>query len=54
MAKKKKAEELFIYIPPPQKWYFYVGEKYYRKLQPIPYKKDTIPEYIKRYAKKSN
>lgn len=52
MAKKKKVEEKFIYVPPPERWYFYVGDKYYRRLQPIPFKKDKIPEYIKKLCVK--
>jgi hypothetical protein len=58
MAKKltKKTKEILppAYIPPPECWYFYVGQKYYRRLQPIPYKKDNIPEYLKKYAQQSS
>ena len=51
MAKKKKQEDMFIYIPPPERWYFYIGEKYYRRLTIIPYKKAELPDYIKKYIK---
>jgi len=59
MAKKitKKTKEILLpppYIPPPERWYFYVGQKYYIRLQPIPYKKDKIPEYLLKYAKQSS
>jgi hypothetical protein len=55
MAKKQKPKENTPpYIPPPECWYFYVGQKYYRRLQPIPYKKDNIPEYLKKYAQQSS
>jgi len=38
MAKEKK-EIVIQYIPPQDLYiYFYVGEKYYKRLQPIPYK----------------
>lgn len=47
LTKQKPKEIIPEYIPPPERWYFYVGEKYYRRLQPIPYKKDKIPEYLK-------
>lgn len=37
MAKAKKVL-VMPYSPPPDPYiYFYVGEKYYRRLQPIPY-----------------
>jgi hypothetical protein len=38
MAKAKK--EIFIpHVPPSDLYiYFYVGDKYYKRLQPIPYK----------------
>jgi hypothetical protein len=52
MAKKKKLPEHFFYIPPFERWYFYVGEKYYRRIQPIPFKKDKLPEYIKKLCDK--
>jgi len=51
MARKltpKKVEQKETYVPPPERWYFYIGEKYYRRLQPIPYKQDKIPDYIKK------
>jgi hypothetical protein len=53
MAKKKvvKPEERFIYVPPPEQWYFYLGEKYYKRLQPIPYKKEPIPKYVLKFRK---
>jgi len=56
MIKKKIKEEKFIYIPPPERWYFYIGEKYYRRLQVVPYKKNEIPEYFNKFisAKQSS
>jgi hypothetical protein len=39
MAKAKKVIDVSpMYIPPKSEFYFYVGEKYYRRLQPVPYK----------------
>jgi hypothetical protein len=40
MAKTKKIIEP-LYTPPPIRWYFYIGDKYYKRLQPIPYAYDT-------------
>jgi hypothetical protein len=38
MAKAKKVVIEDIYQKPPDnKYWFYVGDKYYRRLQPIPY-----------------
>lgn len=54
MSKKKIKEAQVIYIPPPDQWYFYVGEKYYKRLQPIPYKKENLPAYIKKFNAKQN
>jgi hypothetical protein len=40
MAKKiKQQEPLCDYKPRPDNvFYFYIGEKYYRRLQPVPYR----------------
>lgn len=38
MAKTKKKIVEPLYIAQPDRWYFYIGEKYYKRLQPIPYK----------------
>ena len=49
MAKAQKlAKEYFV----PQKvdFYFYVGEKYYKRLQPIPYEYKNID--FKKFKKK--
>ena len=38
MAKAKKVVIEDIYTPPPDnKYWLYIGDKYYRRLQPIPY-----------------
>jgi hypothetical protein len=52
MAKKKIKEVAVIYIPPPNQWFLFIGEKYYKRLQPIPYKKDKLPAYIKKFNAK--
>lgn len=36
MAKAQKLAKEY-YVPQKVDFYFYVGEKYYRRLQPIPY-----------------
>lgn len=41
MAKRLKKIEPVVTIPvstPKIEFYFYIGEKYYRRMQPIPYK----------------
>lgn len=48
----KKNDPQPIYVPPPERWYFYIGEKYYRRLQVVPYQKSKIPEYIKKLCDK--
>jgi len=47
MAKAKKVIDVSpMYIPPKSEFYFYVGDNYYRRLQPVPYK------YLKPCTKK--
>jgi hypothetical protein len=46
MAKKKVVQDIVHNYVPPKWWFFNIGEKYYRRLQPIPYKKSDIPKYI--------
>ena len=50
MAKKKivKQEPTEKYVPRKTDYYFYIGEKYYRRLQPIPYahKQQNIKEKL--------
>lgn len=41
-----KIEVSPIHQPPPIEFYFYVGERYYRRMQPIPY------QYKNNYIKK--
>ena len=40
MAKKKVVSNIVMPYPPKpdNEFWFYVGEKYYRRMQPIPYK----------------
>ena len=38
MAKKQTTiEKPFLYVPPKPIYFFKIGEKYYRRLQPVPY-----------------
>ena len=50
MAKKKivKQEPTEKYVPRKTDYYFYIGEKYYRRLQPTPYahKQQNIKEKL--------
>ena len=48
----KKVE--VVYNEPPLEWYFFVGERYYKRIQPTPYIKSTLPEQITKYAKQSS
>jgi hypothetical protein len=41
MAKSKK-EVMVLYVEPKSDIFFYVGEKYYRRLFPIPYAHNPI------------
>ena len=52
MAKAKKGikETKPTYTPPKQIVYFFVGEKYYKRLQPIPYLYN-IPNNLKEIVK---
>jgi len=48
MAKRLKKIEPVVTIPvitPKIEFYFYIGDKYYRRMQPIPYKYKN--DYIK-------
>jgi hypothetical protein len=43
MAKKKVVHEINTYTPPPDnEFWFYIGEQYYRRMQPTPYKASKI------------
>lgn len=38
-----------IYVPPPEdEFWFYIGDKYYYRCQPIPYKKSDDSKQIQR------
>lgn len=42
-SKKITENQMPQYTPKPDnEFWFYIGEKYYRKLQPVPYKKELI------------
>jgi len=53
VAKKivKKVDVAFVYNEPPLEWYFFVGQRYYKRIQPTPYCKSKLPEQIIKYAK---
>ena len=57
MAKsnKTKVEVIPMYIPPKSEFYFYVGDNYYRRLQPVPYKYlKPCTKKIKKYLESIN
>jgi hypothetical protein len=38
MRKKKESTQITLtHLPPKQQIYFFIGEKYYRRMQPTPY-----------------